>query len=694
MMKTSGTRIEHNTALTRESINDEILSVTDTIRPRYYPQAVYMDKDKFVYNVYEYPSGRIVGTTNSIILEPNTNMTFDWDTGKLNPTPPVQQKSAIQLTIQSGIVKFVYEKTLTALTPHESVMKIFNDICTSGETFPRPANGKKIDMKNLSSLDKTLSQDHLPGVSFPDLMLREYGICHNGHPEWKTCANNEVYIGGGKCMPVDFETYRCLNHLVNMPNTPIEFTNTTNWYNYYRCEPSPPFIKLKSCPVFTQHNGTTCEPVKWCNNSQRPVAVPEELRNSYEYRNSYVSCENPEYPKLITCKSGLSDGLVSCNDTYHYVYIYSPESYEFNKFRIGRKKIDDSTGAVLETDSAPMTIVKEFIFKDINRSLSGYDKTFDMYIEYPLPKYYYDEVTGERKECKTFRDFPGLFKRGRLRVYSPALSTYLKFCSLSIFVNIELNSWLDTDKNLGISYTSPAIVTDNEMAKIDNLMSSYPDQPIYSASIHDKNILFQYNPDSKTFYIAEQFKKLREDYGYIVNTFYDNRVAETRVAILKSVTNVRAEYSEVNVIKGSVKYYENSFGYTFRREITPVKLPDIVLDSDCKTSDKSLQSIIKNVQNSVVINNGHKQAFCINGKSVEKSMPCENILGLTINMSKNNCTGLENIGPTWLHTVDKLNPKKNKYLKVDSPFNELNINANTKSNNLLLSIQEYDSLNI
>lgn len=676
-----------------KTINDEISAAIDEFKPKYYPRLLYVSPDTVVYNVYNRESGSVIGSTNTI-NNSKSDYTFDWDTGEMITGVNVRNPTAV-FSIRSGKINFKYSQDARALIPAASTMSVFDDTCKSGQTVPRPLDTSAgFNINLLVSMDNKLNQNQLPGIHEPGMALQEYGICRNGQLQWEKCKNDEVYVGAGRCMSTNFETHRCLNHFITTPNVPVEFTDHNNPYNYYKCETKHPYATLNSCPTLMQHDGTKCTSIKWCYKGTTPMQVPDQLRDLQEYKNSYISCDNPENPVLFRCKNGLRDDLITCNETYHYSYIYSEDTYDIKPFRIGRSKIDDVTKSIISKEISKINVVKEFVYKNVNRSLPGYDKTFDMYIEYKLPEFYFDEKTGERKTCMTFRDCPDIYKFNKLRIYSPALLTYLKFCSMAICTRIDLDKWISTDANLSVSYSAPAVLTEGEKIRIDETIAQYPGEPIYASSIHDKNILYKYDLTSNQFVLSEN-QRLREDFGYITNTFYDQRSKDTRIGILKSVSNVQETYKELDVIQGKIKYYENSFGYTFRKEITPDENLDNSLDSDCKSSDKVLQNIIKNVQNSVVINNSVKQQpFCVNGKKVkDTNLPCSLILGLTLMPGKNNCIGFENIGPTWLTTYNDSDPKKNKYTNVEKKFNELNINANIQSNDLLISTLQYSEYN-
>lgn len=696
MSSTVGDATERHPTRAVDLMNSEIDAALPINKPKFYPRVVSVDKNILTYRIYEYPSGTAAPGADISIDLTNTpaGAQFDWETGKMMSGRAADNTAPVKWVVESGNVKIILDKSLAALRPG-TVSSVFANACQTGATFPRPTSDRDMDLARLVSIDARLSGDRLPAVSETGMMLREYGVCTNGQPEWKSCGAGSVYTGRGQCTAYDFETYRCLNHLADTPNTVIELTDPNNKYFFYSCLPKAPYTERKMCPAFMVHDGARCTPDSVCRNARAPVPVPEELRAVPAYLNSYVSCDNPIQPRLVKCDLGLQDDMVRCNDQYSYTYIYSDETYEMKSFRIGRNRVDAKTGITLDREKADIINVKEYVYKNIDRKTNkDYNKIFDMYIDYPIPTYYFDGETGERKTVATFRDCHQLYKQTGLRVYSEALKSYLKFCSLSLYVRIDLNYWISPNLDLGVNYGHPIVLTDAENNEIESLLKTYPDQPIYTTSIKYKKVLYEYSPSAKLFDVSKTDQTLIDGYGYITNTFYKLRTPDTRVAIIKGVKLF--DHGDItNVINGTVKHYENSFGFTFRREIKPLNVPTPKPDGECKSTDKILQDIILNVQNSVVINNSlESQPFCLNGKKLEeakKTLPCNNILGLKLNLAKTNCFGFENIGPVWLNVVNK-DPKHNTYFKLNRKFNELNINANTDENNLLMTISDYNKL--
>lgn len=678
-------------------VNDAIKTILTTMSPKYYPRVISLDDAKLVYDVYTYPDEKIVGERHVLNLYDVTTgnpirYKFDWDTGIMNVINVNKLRDG-DVTVTNGILT-IKGKSTKLIEPDVSTM--LENECVNGSTFPRPLIGSGINnMNQLIAIDGLLNERWIPGVNEQGLSLNEYGVCVNGTPEWKTCEKSDVYIGSGKCLYVDFSVHRCMNHIAETPGMILEIPDADNECTYIRCVDTYPYAKRYECPLFMIHDGTSCKHVNWCEPNKASVPIPIKFRTNPMYMNSFVSCVNPSDPKLITCKLGLANDLVSCNNGTVYEYVNEPESFELKSFRICRREIDVATGTVVSEKRARMKMAKEYIYKSVDRESPKYSKQFDMYIEYQIPEFYFSDLTGEYIECKTFRDCHSIFKRNGLRVYSAALKTYLKFCALSVSVKIDINHIIDTNVDLSVSYSIPSVLTEIEFKTIQQIQTIYKDEPVYASSARFKNNLYEYDPVKIEFFETTRLPRIRENYGYISNTFYAERTHDTRVAILKNVSDVTDRVQTIAVIQGDVKFSENSFGYTFRKEITPSGiLGKMEIDKDCTSLDKKLQDIIRNVENSVVINNSVPgQYFCINGrKTNDNNLPCNKLLGLKLNKAKTNCVGLENVGPPWVNFVNENNPKNNTYNVITKRFNEQNINANTEQNNLLISLEEYNNI--
>lgn len=385
---------------------------------------------------------------------------------------------------------------------------------------------------------------------------------------------------------------------------------------------------------------------------------------------------------------------------FRYEYTVNDETYDLHSFRIARKTLNTVTNNTLH-ERANIDLITELVSPNATVGDNG---NFNMYIEYYMPAFYFDAVTGEKRICNSFRDCPTLFKHPSLRVRNHPLNTYLRFCALSISVPIAIN--LNTSApSLHVDYETISVLTIDEKNTIDELYLKYPNSPVYGVSMTNKGLLYIHNKTSNKFVVDNSYEKLRDGYGYMTNTFYDYRTNDTRVGILKEVTNDVANFNVLDVISGDYDPLKNSFGYTFRKRLTAQNRTNIAFDSNCTATNNVMSNIFKNVQDAVVTNIYQKTRintdyqFCLNGKVIPgKELPCSRILGLKTNAFFTTCKGLEDTKPFWIKDVtfpqqkDPLDDVVLTLNDINEPFNEQTINANMEINNLLISIEEYKKI--
>ncbi|CAA3004325.1 Hypothetical predicted protein [Olea europaea subsp. europaea] len=620
-------------------------------------------------------------------------------------------------------------------------------------------------VNHLVSLDVSMTESGgVSGVGrFNDYAPNRYGHCRRGVYTAEKCQDDAYYVGTGKCFQPDQDSLeaKCLQRQmevtskVALKNVKIYLGDVVDDRLYFECLPVAPYVNRKQCKHvyerFDYDTSNKCVIRNPCFDQSTPlprvgqidVQMSERLRVLYP--NSYVTCFNGGANYVVrNCDQFYPGGTLATFPPFNYCVDFACSTVvdpvtgkvgqgwrlETSQFEpnsnngivggLSRNKLAGHRFAETAV-TIKLTCVDGRVFKResariverlenvLPQTTGGDQAVFHFYVRYWMPEFIFDETTGKKIVCLSFRDAPQLFRRtGKLRVYSALTSEtgLMSFVRLSMFVDVATNVKVFNQLTLETrtSMAVPTIVSSDELDVVRKRLDAFggfPKAQLFACSWIDKTMLFQCHttPGAGSFEEGVHFKhvvdsNLASGYAYYTNAWSNGarieaNVFSSSVAVLRTNENnsfyvhaVQTYYT--NLIRTAGHDTSNILGYIFSHTIVPPTKPTAddanVLIGNCALSATSgLESALKYLKN-VYIYEPSKRIWCLNG--VERplhELPCTAKMGLlpTANLTLNTCTSLEIVRPAWILTSnvpDNVTITYKQYL-------EPNFVANTVSNN-------------
>lgn len=374
-----------------------------------------------------------------------------------------------------------------AIEPPQTIRHLLRTKCREGQTYAWPKNVSIDKYTWNNNPDDDINYKNLPGLHHPEYDLTTYGKCINGSIKQMKCPLNSVYNGGGNCTSCSAEVYTCLTNMVLKTGTYTVPTDKEQ-SSYYDCIRMAPYVEKKTCETFFLYDGRKCSPAvhDLCRGTYTNKPLPSIFSNEWTYKNSFINCSQPHKPILMKCnETGLNENGTDCKENCYYTYVRSTETFTLKTFLIERNKIDIQSGKTIETLRARIITKREYVYKSIDRSnAKKYNKNIDVYCEYDIPEYYFSSKDRSLKYCTSFRDCRELFKKPKIRVKCPDLDDRLKFCCLSVYVNIDDTSGAIDKCDLTLSYGPPEILTVEEKTQINEMAIVYAGSPVEKSKVY------------------------------------------------------------------------------------------------------------------------------------------------------------------------------------------------------------------
>lgn len=624
-----------------------------------------------------------------------------------------------------------------------------------------------------------------------------YGHCRRGVYSREQCEPGAYYIGEGKCVhPADnTPEAACLKRQSEITpenvlrQVKVFLGDVVDDSVYYECTPEAPYAVRRKCEHayerFDYDETNKCVRRNPCFEQayalprvdQLDVAIGDRLK--FLYPNSYATCFAGGTTFAIRdCGTLYPGGMLTSNPPFNYCIEFScrnivdpgsgqfgqgwhveSSQYEPNSVGgiVGGEKSNSTkrfaetaittkttcvNGRVLRRETARITERIEYVFNK--------NATFDhkFYIRYWMPEFVFDDKTGTKLICSSFRDAPFLFARtGKLRVYSALTNDRgpLSFVRFSLFIDVKTNVHnndnliVETRPNVAI----PVVLSSDELVLVQNRLArlgGLPAAQLYACSWIDKGVLFKFATPSGESYEEGSFvptsdlslfPRLDPRYGYYTNGLGDvNRTEvstmyEASVAILRSDENMslytqerRIAYLHALLYKAGIHDDaddDNMLGYVFQRVIStkkPLTDADInELTGNCSNPiTPGIDSALKYLKNAYIYERA-KGIWCFNGAETKATdVPCHAKMSLTFtpphsgvdSRSLNTCSSLEPVRPKWIITSISPNTQEQiiTYVQYTEPtFISNTVTANgpyvlstgdvVKGTSTLLTVDEY-----
>lgn len=635
-------------------------------------------------------------------------------------------------------------------------------------------------VNHLATLDETMAESGgVSGVGrFNEYASDRYGHCRRGVYTAEKCQDGAYYVGTGKCFQPDQDSIeaRCLQRQMEVTSkmalrdVKIYLGDVIDDRLYFECSPVAPYFNRKRCKHayerFDYDTSNKCVTRNPCFDQSTPLPrvgqfdVQMSDRLCVLYPNSYATCfDGGANYAVRNCGQLYPGGTLATFPPFNYCVefacstVVDPETgkvgqgwrVEKSQFEpnsndgtvgglsrsklAGRRfaetaittKVTCGDGRVLKRESARIVERSENVLPQ-----TGDQAAFHFYVRYWMPEFIFDETTGEKIVCSSFRDAPQLFRRtGKLRIYSALTSEggLMSFVRLSMFVDVATNAKVFNQLTLETrtSMAVPTIVSSDELDVVRRRLDAFggfPKAQLFACSWIDKTTLFQCRITAGAASFEEgvhfenvvdsAYPKLAPGYGYYTNAWSSGACIEadvfsSSVAVLRTnegtsfyVHAAQTHYN--NLIRTAGHDASNILGYIFSRAVVPPTKPTAddanVLMGNCASSlTYGLESALKFLKNEYVYEPS-KRIWCLNG--VERpfnELPCVAKMGLVpssncnreTNFALNTCASLEIVRPDWILTSNEPDD-----VVAYKQYSEPTFVANTVSENVAYVLKSGD----